>query len=504
MKAREGRITYDLPYFKSTPCDVIFLKGYVMKKQIALLLISVIFPLPILTQTVVLERVYRVDSLKSSTFSKLAYFPLLDTQYFYSAERQITKDTNYLVFTKLDKEGNLVLVKRYSKVIGGKLKQIYYSNLPLKFEQEDGKNYICAVNFIPMAASLGFAVGFWLYVTKFDTETGQLVYEGIDTSSKHTMTYSPEGPGRVFELNNLYYNFSIYRDTILVKIFMMNGSFVSEKRIAKMYLPKGSYYFSADAYLEIDSSFILILQKEGLTLKEMPTYIIKINKQFGLDWLKPLVMEGDTLKILAVEKNKLNKLIALCFKDVDSTFYITVLEPDGSISSLKQLVLDKYIKVYNIKQISDGGYILLGQYSTERDTSKGVFVKISKDYEIEQIFSQKLEAPWNTFNQVFELPDHSFVIGGYCDYFPYLLILKDVIVSVNEKDNKQSTLNSLAVDDYLYLDKLIKPEQKITIYSLLGVKVFEGISQSIIDVKEFTPGVYFLMVGGKIYKFFKL
>lgn len=479
-----------------------------MKLKATLFLILLLLPSTVLPQTIVWEKVYDMKELYSGLFHTIVFSPF-DSSYFYGVGTRLNKDTNTIVITKIDRDGNLIFEKQHYKTIGDKLKRIFWKGA--KIEKVGDKERIVVVSFLPIVGISEWFAGFWLYVTKFDTETGDLVFEGLDTLSKHTMVMVPEGPGPVFELNNLYYNFSLYAlDTMLLKVFTLDGNFVYEKKIFIDKVPPGGYWLSSYVLRKSDSSFILVLQNVApWFIAQHRSYLLKINKDFTFEWLKTLKVNGDSLAILSLEESKEGKIIALCIT-LDTTRYVAEIESDSSISYIKELKLDKRIEIGKFKQISDGGYILLARFRlypiNKPDTSLGVFAKFSKNYEIEQVFYNKYEPmPWgHLFNDVYELPDHTFLVSGYYKYYPYLLKLKDVLVSVEEqgKGGQKPIFSQQVVEDYIYLNDL--PSQGISIYSLEGIKVFEGSPQAIISVKHLPRGVYFLRIGAVVHKFIKL
>ncbi len=476
-----------------------------MKGRAMLFLILLFLPSAILPQTIVWEKVY--DTIGIGAAFDNIIFSSSENSYFYGVGSRLYQDTNSLVVAKFDNDGNLIFAKQYYKILGSKLKRIFYSTA--KIEKVGDKEHIVVVSFLPIYGSFEYFLGFWLYVTKFDSETGDLVFEGLDTLSKHTMTMAPGGPGPVFELNNLYYNFSLYkRDTMLLKVFDLEGNFVSEKRIILNNLPPDGYFWEAYFLKKEDSSFVFALTSIApWFLANHRSYLLKISKDFTFEWLKPIKVNEDSLAILSLLERKDGKILALC-TTVDTTRYFVEIESDGSVSYVKQLKLDKRIYPRVFKQISDGGYILLGKLRlypiNKPDTSIGVLAKFSKDYEIEQEFYHKREPmDWgHLFSGVYELSDHSFLVEGYYHYFPYLLKLKDVLVSVDKQEKGEPIFAQQIVEDYIYLDE--PSLEEVSIYSLEGIKVLESNGLCIINVKHLPSGVYFLKRGTKFYKFIKL
>lgn len=464
----------------------------------------------VFSQSIVWEKVYDMEELYSSAFNTIV-FPSFEHPYFYGIGTRLrlgtnyNYDTNYIVIAKIDNDGNLIFVRQYYKIVGGKLKRIFFKGA--KVEKIGDKEFIVVVSFLPIFGSSEFFLGFWLYVMKFDNETGDLLFEGLDTLSKHTMTPIP---GPLFELNNLYYNFSSYKkDTILLKVFGLDGNFVSESRIILNNLPPDEYRISFLFLKKTDSSYILVLQNTAPWFLDVSrSYLLKINKDFTLEWLKPLVIDKDTLRILSILGEKNQKIIALCTK-LDTTRYFVEIESDGSISNVKEFKIDKRFQLGSFTQISDGGFILLAQFRLtpifKPDTSIGVFAKLNKNYEFEQVFYHKREPmPWgHLFNGVYELPDHTFLVRGYYNYYPYIIKLSDVLVGVEEEEKTRTDSNWQVVDDYIYLSDVLEP-QEVSVYSLEGIKVFESNVQGNIYVKHLPSGIYFLKIGAKIYKFVKL
>ena len=78
------------------------------------------------------------------------------------------------------------------------------------------------------------------------------------------------------------------------------------------------------------------------------------------------------------------------------------------------------------------------------------------------------------------------------------------VVSVDEQQIFENViLSPNPVHDFLYISGIIN--QKIEIFSVEGLKVFESIDPiSKIDVSGLLPGVYFLKVGDKVSKFVKM
>ncbi len=479
------------------------------KETLFLILMHLFIPFSvILPQSIVWEKEYFFEELKGSSFRTLL-FPAFEESYFYGIGYGIRGDTSFVVIYKIDSNGNLIFFKRHYKIIGGKIKRIFVSDF-VKFEKQGAKDYIVSVNFLPIYGSLEYYLGFWMYVMKFDPENGNLVYEGLDTASKHTLTFYPEGPGTILELNNVYYNFSVYKgDTLLLKFFDLDGNFINETKISLSgKLPKDDWTISSAIFIENDSSFILGLNNSCPWFHDCRrSYLLKISKNFDVVWANPLTINNDTLSLLLLQENKDQKIIAMCTK-IDTTRYIVELSLDGSLMNLKQLEIDKRIRIITFKQVSDGGYIFLAQFRltplTSTDTSIAIFFKTTKGFEVEQVFYHKQEPmPWGSlFKNVYELSDNSFLVTGYYQYYPYLLKLKDVLLAVNEpkNDNLQSIFNQQIVEDCIYLNDYYK----VSIYSLYGVKVYENFAQKIIDVTNLSPGVYFLIINSKAFKFVKL
>lgn len=121
-------------------------------------------------------------------------------------------------------------------------------------------------------------------------------------------------------------------------------------------------------------------------------------------------------------------------------------------------------------------------------------------YKIEEVFYHKRKPmPWgHLFTRAYELSEHTSIILGYYDYYPYLLKLNGVLVTVKEqgKEEQEPIFAQQIVEDYIYLDELLF--EKVSIYSFEGIKVFEGYTQGLINVKHLPSSVYFLKIGTKI------
>ena len=76
-------------------------------------------------------------------------------------------------------------------------------------------------------------------------------------------------------------------------------------------------------------------------------------------------------------------------------------------------------------------------------------------------------------------------------------------VSVEEKPEEQAiSIYPNPAGDYLYLHGG-KGYEKIEIFSILGVQVFESDYKDKIEISQLSPGMYILRIGGKIIKFIK-
>ena len=81
---------------------------------------------------------------------------------------------------------------------------------------------------------------------------------------------------------------------------------------------------------------------------------------------------------------------------------------------------------------------------------------------------------------------------------------KEPVLSFKEQQiTDKITLSPNPVNGFLYIFGI--NNQKIEIFSVEGIKVFESIEPvSKIDVSGFLPGVYFLKAGDKVSKFIKI
>jgi hypothetical protein len=79
---------------------------------------------------------------------------------------------------------------------------------------------------------------------------------------------------------------------------------------------------------------------------------------------------------------------------------------------------------------------------------------------------------------------------------------------INElKNEKDIFISPNPANDYIFIssnESLNSIVQKIEIYSVLGNKVTESVTKDRIDVNFLSPGIYFIKVGNKMYKFVKI
>ncbi|ROL57931.1 T9SS C-terminal target domain-containing protein [Bacteroidetes/Chlorobi group bacterium Naka2016] len=475
-------------------------KSYTLFQLILSFILFFVMPDSLNSQTKVWEKVYEDPLLES--FLAYELFLSSDGNSIYGIGNGVVGDTTFLFVSKYNLNGDLLFYKRHFKTLNNKIKRIFLYTSEL--ERNEVNEIIRIFSFIPIYGSLEYYVGFWAYVTKFDAN-GNLIFEGLDTASKHTIVYYP---GSVVEMNNLYYNFTLYKDTVLLKVFALDGSFVTEKKLGKLIIPpdKLNNYFTNAIFQKKDSSIILhLVNSAPLFIHRDFSSLVKINKDFDIDWMKELIINGDTLSIISVLMNKDERLVAYC-RGRDSSHHIVELDENGSILYSKRLELDNRLNVFKIKEISDGGYVLLGKLRftkiSQLDSSCAVFIKFNRNYEIEQEFRDKFgPMPWgSTYTNFLVLPDYSFLICGHYNYYPYLVKFKDVIVSVEKKEEKNN-IGQIIVEDYIELNE--RQNYPVEIYNILGEKVMEIGSGLPIIVKNLPRGIYFLKNGQNMHKFIK-
>ncbi|MGB9856435.1 MAG: T9SS type A sorting domain-containing protein [Caldisericum exile] len=478
---------------------------YIFRKNqlLSIFLLLLLVKLSSYSQTIVWEKTYREPALLSSAFDRIILSK--NTSSLYGIGYGLRGDTSFILIAKFNENGDMLFYKRYYKIIGGKLKRVFLG--PTKIDTSGHDEFITAVSLLSIYGSFEYFAGFWLYITKFDSN-GNLIFEGLDTTSKHTVTMAPEGTGPILELNNSYYNFCIYKDTILLKKFSLNGNFISETKLGKVGLSdnEGGYYYWGSYLIHPreDTSFFFILNHYVSPVTH--SYLIKISKDFVFEWIKPIEINNDTVSTGLIH-NKEDRMVAYSYTKRDSTHYLVEIDINGAVTAYKNLNLDKRLIVNSIRQISDGGYLLFGKIKfnkpTEVDSSCYVIAKISKNYEVEQLFYGKCgNMPWGVgYLSFLELPDHTFYISGYYDYYPYLAKMKDIVVSV-ENDYPIDRREDIVVEEYLYLKDI--SNKPVSVYNVLGEKVMETIADQSINVKHLAKGLYYMKIGDKIFKFIKI
>ena len=425
-------------------------------------------------------------------------------------------------FFKYDTSGNLLEYKK--QFIGRML-------IPVSFyETEIGYKVFCTTNnnFNKNSSSLPII----LNIFKNADSTGlEIPYDVMKEEQNDTVNLliNKGNNNNTISIFNKFYNTSA-RSTmkvdsitfqnkghLIISCYDSSGKIVWRKGIDTLDI-EDKYHFSD--LKTIKSNKLIILLWKYINNKDYITQIIEVDttgnitKKFELPYI-----DKNFIPVGIDEAESDSYVVVGRYSNEDNSTGYLLTKMNNNNEIVKNTYLPKKnlgINYESIFKTPKGNYLILG--NTLTDTSLGFFLYKFKmlitQYNSELEYISDIEYHEYDHNRSSELrhihfiDKSNFIAVGCKDIYKFYIAkfsdssLTDVTES--KLDGNEINIRPNPVTDFIYISTNDKSFCKIEIFSSLGLKVIETENKNKLDVSNLNTGLYFLIIGNKVFTFLKV